>query len=426
MQRLLLLTLLLTSREPNLSSSSGNPEPDSPRRRRKGHNFFRASQFDVADATADGCDADTGVATAPSGAASSAARQEALELIRGTYPSAYSDSAMSHHFFVRLAPPALQASISKFVWTSESIQSLAVLPSHGRCRQQMGQRHRIVPDVYHEIYLMRHEADFLDEHKAHYDGILKIPGLHTLRSLTYLEGRPATFVAATSGLNYTTHAGSTIVIDFNRELHFAILPALNDPTTETRGSSPTATPPRVIIKAAVHVFDCQTPVHIAILYIVAHRVVFFGIKSVRNAFESSESRFLMVLDNALRFLNKVHMFLPILAVTLPLGLISSASIRSPLQCLPYILYIAVLVHPGSGLSLRHTSLLRLLATVVAMGRTLFLMHWSPRGCCTVWTLLTKWLFHFAWLGICGYFLLNAEMARCILLAPIPEPIEINN
>lgn len=352
----------------------------------------------------------------------SAAHQEALELIRQTYPSAYSNSAISHHFFVRLAPKALQTSISKFVWTSELIQAIAV-PSHHRFPQQLAQRCRIVPDVYHEIYLMRPETDFLDEHKAHYDGILKIPGLCTLRSLTYLEGRPATFVAATSGLNYTTYSGSTIILDFNRELHFAILPAVNYQTKETRGSSP-VTPPRVIIKGAVHVFDCQTPDHVTFLYIVAHRIVFFAIKSLRNAFESSESRFLMAFDNVLRSLNKVHMLLPILAVALPLGLILSASIRSPLQCLPYMFYIIVLVHPGNDLSSWHTSLLRSLATSVALGRTLFLMQ-SPGGCFSVRTLLTKGLLHFAWLGICGYFLLNAEMARCILLAPIPDPIEIN-
>lgn len=39
-------------------------------------------------------------------------------------------------------------------------------------------------------------------------------------------------------------------------------------------------------------------------HIIAHRLLFFAIKSVRNAFESSESTNLMIVDNVLRSLKQ--------------------------------------------------------------------------------------------------------------------------
>ena len=53
--------------------------------------------------------------------------------------------------------------------------------------------------------------------KVHYDGNLKLPGICTIRSLTYLTGYAATFFATTSQKNYTTTDYSTIILDFNRE-----------------------------------------------------------------------------------------------------------------------------------------------------------------------------------------------------------------
>jgi hypothetical protein len=67
----------------------------------------------------------------------------------------------------------------------------------------------VIPDVYHEIYLMRPEFDLVDHDKIHLDGILKLPGLCTLRVLTYLSGDSATLVALTSQRNYTAHSGTS-------------------------------------------------------------------------------------------------------------------------------------------------------------------------------------------------------------------------
>ena len=156
------------------------------------------------------------------------AQRRALDLIRETY-GAYANSTISRHLFVRLAPSTLQNELSRFVWNDNALRAI---------RAQFPAGAFIVPDVYHEIYVMRPEIDFLDADKKHFDGP-KVPGLTTLRSLIYLEGARARFVAETSARNYTTDEGSTIILDFYRELHHV---KVND------------TAPRVIIKAAIHIF----------------------------------------------------------------------------------------------------------------------------------------------------------------------------
>ena len=114
------------------------------------------------------------------------AQRRALDLIRETYN--YDNSNISHHFFVRLAPSTLQHELSKFVWNDNAMKAV---------RSKFPAGAFVVPDVYHEIYVMRPEIDFLDADKKHFDGP-KVPGLTTLRSLIYLEGAPARFVAETS------------------------------------------------------------------------------------------------------------------------------------------------------------------------------------------------------------------------------------
>ena len=121
------------------------------------------------------------------------AQRRALDLIRETY-GAYANSTISRHLFVRLAPSTLQNELSKFVWNDNALRAI---------RAQFPAGAFIVPDVYHEIYVMRPEIDFLDADKKHFDGP-KVPGLTTLRSLIYLEGARARFVAETSARNYTT------------------------------------------------------------------------------------------------------------------------------------------------------------------------------------------------------------------------------
>ena len=96
--------------------------------------------------------------------------------------------------------------------------------------------------------------------------------------------------------------------------------------------------PRVIIKAAIHVFGQKPPVVAAVLHVAAHRIIFFGIKSVRIAFESSESRPLMFLDNVMRSLNKIHLSLPLLVIGIPLVAGLVAPFRSPLQLLVYRMF----------------------------------------------------------------------------------------
>ena len=311
------------------------------------------------------------------------AQRRALDLIRETYN--YDNSNISHHFFVRLAPSTLQHELSKFVWNDNALRAV-------RSRFPAGAF--VVPDVYHEIYVMRPEIDFLDADKKHFDGP-KVQGLTTLRSLIYLKGARARFVAETSARNYTTDEGSTIILDFYRELHHV---RVND------------TAPRVIIKAAIHVFDTKTPMNY--LKIAAHRLTFFGIKAVRGAFESSESPLLMLFDNAMRSMNKSVGPWPLVALVVPLVLILIAQLRFPFQTLPYAAHVlAVCVWE---LTRARRQILRTLATGVALGRV------AAKG--YGWTAV---LSQAIWLGICLFMEANSDMARRILFAPIPHGVELD-
>ena len=312
------------------------------------------------------------------------AQRRALDLIRETY-GAYANSTISRHLFVRLAPSTLQNELSRFVWNDNALRAI---------RAQFPAGAFIVPDVYHEIYVMRPEIDFLDADKKHFDGP-KVPGLTTLRSLIYLEGARARFVAETSARNYTTDEGSTIILDFYRELHHV---RVND------------TAPRVIIKAAIHVFDTKTPMNY--LKIAAHRLTFFGIKAVRGAFESSESPLLMLFDNAMRSMNKSVGPWPLVALVVPLVLILIAQLRFPFQTLPYAAHVlAVCVWE---LTRARRQILRTLATGVALGRV------AAKG--YGWTAV---LSQAIWLGICLFMEANSDMARRILFAPIPHGVELD-
>lgn len=332
-----------------------------------------------------------------------AARARAMVLIQQTFRHEYFNSPISHHFFVRMAPTALREEISRFVWTDDVLRQI---------RFHFPSSTMIIPDVYHEIYLMRPEFDFVDENKAHYDGILNLPGIRTLRSLTYLEGAPATLVASSSRRNFTTDAGSTIVLDFNRELHFAVLPCTTD---ENLTTTTTTAAPRVIVKAAIHAFGPNTRKSTIWLHILAHRLIFFGIKSVRSGFESSESRVLMALDNTMRSLNKIHMGCPVFLVGIPLVLILMAPFKYPRQLSPYIVYIVWVcvgdVTPSQRVALLSSAACLALAIAAAsttsrLGPKLILLH-------------------LAWFGISRYMENNAEMVRHILLAPIPPAIALD-
>ncbi len=314
------------------------------------------------------------------------AQRRALDLIRETYGAYVNNSTISHHFFVRLAPSTLQHELSKFVWNANALKAV-------RSRFPAGAF--VVPDVYHEIYVMRPELDFLDADKKHFDGP-KVPGLTTLRSLIYLEGARARFVAETSARNYTTDEGSTIILDFYRELHHV---RVNN------------TAPRVLIKAAIHVFDAKTPMNY--LKIAAHRLIFFFIKAVRGAFESSESTLLMLFDNAMRSMNKSVGPWPLVALLVPLVLILIAQLRCPLQTLPYAAHVLAVCF--WELTRAQRQILRTLATGVGLGRVAAKAGFG-------WTAV---LSQASWLGICLFMEANSDMARRILFAPIPHGVELD-
>jgi len=430
LRRIIVLSYCLSIQLPVSYSRSELESTRYEERRRHRHPIFRAMQFKFNDAN----QVDTRVEAAKT--VLSTAQEEALTLIRESYPSAYSNSTISHHFFVRMAPTALQTAISRFVWTTPFLRTvLSCCPDRKVCFGK--NRVKVVRDVFDEIYLMRPEIDFVDEYKSHYDGILKLPGVLTLRSLTYLQGGYATFVAVTSGRNYTTGSGSAVVLDFNRELHYAIIHS-NSETDNDIGHSHSETAicpsscrqelaqPRVMIKAAVHIFDCQFGPVGAYFHIAAHRLIFFAIKSVRNAFEMSESTSLMILDNILRSLNKVHMILPIVAVTVPLSFVLAAPFRRPGQFVPYVVCVILAVRYDRTWRPRQTHLFLAGAAGVALSPTvLSIILKRSRVSLSFWTITTTFLLHIAWLGVVGYLNTNADMIRHILLAPIPDAIEID-
>ena len=52
------------------------------------------------------------------------AQRRALDLIRETYGAYATNSTISRHFFVRLAPAALQHELSKFVWNDNALRAV--------------------------------------------------------------------------------------------------------------------------------------------------------------------------------------------------------------------------------------------------------------------------------------------------------------
>ncbi|CAB9511138.1 expressed unknown protein [Seminavis robusta] len=337
--------------------------------------------------------------------------ERALSLIEKYYPHESSSSPISHHAFVRMAPLDLQKEISKFVWNRRIIR-------------QHFPNHKVYFDSFHEIYWMRPEFDLVDPKKIHYDGVIKVMfPFSTVRSLTYLKEttNPATLVALTSQRNFTTHQGTAIVIDFNRELHYADMGVASK--TSEENPSCTSREPRIMIKAGIHVLPKKTNPLMAFLYIALHRGTFFAIKSVRNTFESSSaatqqqqkqqkpasSLALMALDNTMRALNKIHMALPLVAVGIPMGIFLTASIASFNVVLPYILHIALVWWRNIPPS--RSAYLRYVATATSFA---ILHHLKKQGEFGFYMCVLQ----LAWIGACWYLEQSANMAHQILFAPI--------
>ena len=344
--------------------------------------------------------------------------RRALHMIQRNYPYESTKSTISHHAFVRTAPSDLQKEISNFVWTPRIIQ------------EQFPNK-MIVNDVFHEIYWMRPEFDLVDDKKIHYDGVLKVlfpSTISTIRSLTYMKGNTATFFALTSQQNFTTRPGTAVAIDFNRELHYAQVHSQSD-------ESSIQNEPRIMIKAAIHVFPPDTSQFVVWLYIASHRVLFFSIKSLRNVFESTnhqsqrqrqqqqttiteEGSFgrvaIMALDNTMRGLNKIHTILPLIMIGIPIGTFAWASFSNLPAVLPFVIHIAIVwwlnIPPSMAFYLRMVALIVSTSTVWILQRTKT----------TIVSSLI--LLQLAWICVCWYMEQNAEMANRIAFAAIPSPI----
>jgi hypothetical protein len=329
-------------------------------------------------------------------------------IIANHYSNEIQTSSISHHVLLRLAAPQtrLHETVSQFMWPKTTILKELV---------KIYSNHMFIPDVFDELYIMREEFDYIDPEKRHYDGILKLPFIDTARSLTYLSGETAELVAVSSSCRFQTKAGSAIVLDFNRELHYVILRS-----SSSQQEKPP--PPRIMIKSSLHVIPHNTPRFLQLFIIYSHRLLFFVIKTVRNGFERSgngiERIVLMVLDNLFRTMNnKCHMVLPLAFVAIGLYMLLLAPLlRHPKAFVPYIICIACLCKQKMS---------ALLSWVVFAGASVCSWCNNAHGDGSAMSALVLCLLqHLGWLVVVKWAEINGDMAREVLFAPIPAPIKV--
>ena len=380
------------------------------------------------------------------------ASNRALFLIQNTYRQDYYNSSISHHHFVRTAPGAIQDTLSEFVWSNSALkQARTKFDATGATSRNINGGDagvRVIHDVFDEIYIMRQEFDLLDEKKIHYDGILKLPGICTIRELTYLSGKDATFVALTSQQNYTTRNHSSIIFDFDRELHYVSLvnnPNNNNLAPQVDRTQERRNEPRVMIKSAIHVVLPGTHPLVVYLHIILHRTTVFAARSFRRTFESkskaqsdtpSKSNVsLMAIDNLMRSMNKIHMILPLLLIGIPLGAIFLAPVFYPLQFFPYVAHVitrclltriwarflmawVLLVH---GFRLFGRTRWNKTTNIRVMYKKFQISNVVTR--LQIFCLIAL---HIGWVGVCYYIEANADMANNILLAPWQQVINLDD
>ena len=316
---------------------------------------------------------------------------EAQAIIYDTYSSEIHESLISHHAFVRFSPSILQHSTSKLLWPPSMV-------SHLTSRYP---NHILIPDTFDEIFIMRQEFDYLDKDKKHYDGILKLPFITTARSLSYICGPPARLFAATSRQHHTTWPSSAIMLDFNRELHY--VQAITADAT-----------PRIMIKASLHILPANASRWRRYATVYSHRIVFFAIKSLRNSFEAaSGNRFqqaiLMLLDNCFRGFNKIHAALPLSLIGVAIGrLLVAPLLHQPLSFVPYIGTLVLLTQR------RLPKICSWVSFATAVPCSFARMQFSTFNA----------LQHVAWLVMLQWVEQNGKIARRLVFAPIPDPIQL--
>lgn len=387
------------------------------------------------------------------------ASNRALSLIQNTYRQDYYNSSISHHHFVRTAPGAIQDTLSEFVWSDSALkQARTKFDATSAISRNINGGDagiRVIHDVFDEIYIMRPEFDLLDEKKIHYDGNLKLPGICTIRALTYLSGKDATLVALTSQQNYTTRNHSSIVLDFDRELHYVSLntpnnnlaPLVDRAREAAAGGRQRRNEPRVMVKSAIHVVLPGTHPLVAYLHIILHRTMVFAARSFRRTFESqSQSKpqsdtlsksnvSMMAVDNLMRSMNKIHMILPLLLIGIPLVAIFLAPVFFPLQFFPYVALViarCLLTRTWARFCMAWVFLvygLRLFGTTrwnTTTNIRVMDKKFQNSNVVTRLHIFCLIVLHIGWVGVCYYIEANADMANNILLAPWQQVINLDD
>ena len=169
---------------------------------------------------------------------------------------------------------------------------------------------------------------------------------------------------------------------------------------------------------------------------------------------------MMAVDNMMRSLNKIHMSLPLLLIGIPLGAVCMAPILYPMQFFPYIVHIIVrcLFHTNQHKLMQEIIYLMRVVTALAV---VGILVYRSKSVTTMWckkmiqmqmmhetsttttatTIKTSLfsaparirvdvfrfiLMHIAWVGVCYYIEVNADMANKILLAPWQQSINLDD
>ena len=160
---------------------------------------------------------------------------------------------------------------------------------------------------------------------------------------------------------------------------------------------------------------------------------------------------MMMVDNIIRELNKIHMILPLVVIAIPLVVVYMMPLYYyPIQVIPYCIYIVVQVRyqwdnndNQKTNSLYYDLIMKVMITVWMIVLIVVQSYYYYRSqeeemnrtnvvrTSTTSLFLDREIFrfliiHIAWVGLCYFMNINAEMANEILLAPWQELILLDN
>mmetsp|Transcript_28288 Transcript_28288/g.76640 ORF Transcript_28288/g.76640 Transcript_28288/m.76640 type:complete len:169 (+) Transcript_28288:3-509(+) len=166
---------------------------------------------------------------------------------------------------------------------------------------------------------------------------------------------------------------------------------------------------------------------------------------------------MMARDNTMRYLNKIHMALPLLVIGIPLGALCLAPLMYPMEFSPYVFHIVTrcLYHTNEVIQSRVCWVVMAIALVAIFSSRSSIFETtnskntikcaerlsanaivadtdSIKATSHLVPILVRAsglrtiALHIAWVGLCYYFEANSSMANGILLAPWQQPIYLDD